>query len=76
MAPFYMSQAQWKPENDAGMEHLAVGNRHNAKGAWRTPTSLGKIMNKIDDLEFKMCKMSTAHPRNQDTPYKPQVAPP
>ena len=37
MAPFHMSQAQWKPENDAGMEELAISNRCNAKGAQRTP---------------------------------------
>ena len=38
--------------------------------------SLGKTMNKIDDLKFKMCKMSTVDPRSQDIPYKPQVASP
>ena len=67
MDPFHMFQAQWKPENDAGMEELAVGSRHNAEGERRKPKSLSKIMNKIDDLEFKMCKMSTADPRSRDT---------
>ena len=37
IAPFYMSQIQWKPENDAGMEQMAAGIRHNGEGAQRTP---------------------------------------
>ena len=32
-------------------------------------------MTKIDDLEFRMHKMTTAENRSQDPPYKPQVAP-
>ena len=27
IAPFHMSQTQWKPENDAGMEQMAAGHQ-------------------------------------------------
>ena len=59
IAPFHIPQTQWKPENDAGMEQITAGISHNAKGAKRTPKSLGKILNKIDDLEFRLCKISS-----------------
>ena len=76
LAPFNMSQMQWQPENDAGMGEPDMGNLRGEKGRWQTPKSIGKIVNKIDDLEFKMCKMSTSEERSHELPYKPQVAPP
>ena len=42
----------------------------------RTPKSIGKIINKIDNLELKMHKMTTSEDRGQEPPYKPQVATP
>ena len=60
LAPFNMSQVQWQPENDAGMCDSGIGSMHGEEGSRRTPKSIGKIMNKIDDLEFKMHKMSTS----------------
>ena len=76
IAPFHMLQTQWKPENDAGMGQMAAGVSHNAKGAWRTSKSLGKVLNKIDDLEFRLCKISSTDSRSQELLYKPQVGPP
>ena len=81
LAPFNMSHAQWRPENDAGMDAgmdsgiTSVSSSHGAENS-RTPKSLGKLMTKIDDLEFRMHKMTTAKNRSRDPPYKPQVAPP
>ena len=77
-----MSHAQWRPENEAGMDAgmgsgiTSVSSSHGAENSRRTPKSLGKLMTKIDDLEFRMHKMTTAENRHQDPPYKPQVAPP
>ena len=82
LAPFNMSHAQWRPENDAGMDAgmdsgiTSVSSSHGAENSRRTPKSLGKLMTKIDDLEFRMRKMTTAENRSRDPPYKPQVAPP
>ena len=60
LAPFNTSQVQWEPENDAGMCDSGIGSMHSDEGSRNTPKSIGKIMNKIDDLEFRMCKMSTS----------------
>ena len=76
LAPFNMFQVQWQPENDARMCDSGIGSMHSDEGSRRTPKSIGKIMNKIDDLEFRMCKMSTSDNQSHETPYKPQVAPP
>ena len=71
-----------RPENDAGMDAgmdsgiTSTSSSHGAENSRRTPKSLGKLMTKIDDLEFRMHKMTTAENRSQDPPYKPQVAPP
>ena len=75
LALFSMSQMQWQPENNVGMcdpetQHL------QEEGVWQTPKSIGKIINKIDNLELKMCKMTTSDDRSREPPYKPQVAPP
>ena len=43
---------------------------------WWTPKSIGKIINKIDNLELKMRKMTTSDDRGREPLYKPQVAPP
>ena len=53
-----------------------VSNRHGEEGTQRMPKSIGKIMNKIDDLEFKVQTMSTSENRSCELPYKSQVAPP
>ena len=74
LMPFSMSQMQWQPENDVGM--CDPDARQLREGAWRTPKSLGKIINKIDSLELKMHKMSTSDYKGREPPYKPQVAPP
>ena len=39
------------------------------EGAQWTPKSLGKIINKIDNLELKMCKMTTSDDRGREPPY-------
>ena len=73
LTPF--SQMQWQPENDVGMcdpEARQLGE----EGARWTSKFLGKIINKIDSLELKMCKMSTSDDKGREPPYKPQVAPP
>ena len=72
LAPF--SQMQWQPENDVGMCDSEV--RQLREEGWQTPKSLGKIINKIDNLELKMRKMSISDEKGKETPYKPQVAPP
>ena len=69
------SQMQWKPENDVGMCDPEA-RQLREEGVWQTPKSLGKITNKIDSLELKMCKMSTSDDKGREPPYKPQVAPP
>ena len=69
------SQMQWQPENDVGMCDPEA-RQLREEGARRTPKSLGKIINKIDSLELKMCKMSTSDDKGREPPYKPQVAPP
>ena len=81
LAPFNMSHAQWRPENDVGIDAAMDSGIASVSGTCgaensRTPKSLGKLMTKIDDLEFRMRKMTTAENRSQDPPYKPQVAPP
>ena len=60
--------------NDVGMCDSSVHSMSTSSegGSWRNLKSIGKIMNKIDDLEFKMHKMATS----EEPPYKPQVAPP
>ena len=69
-----MSKVQWQPENDVGMCNADTSNMHGEEGTWQTPKSLGKIINKIENLEFKMHKMSTSEERGHEPPYKPQVA--
>ena len=44
--------------------------------AWWTPKFIGKIINKIDNLELKMRKMTTSDDRGREPLYKPHVAPP
>ena len=51
---FSLSQMQWQPENDVGMGDSYVRNMHGEEGAWWTPKTIGKIINKIDNLELKM----------------------
>ena len=72
---FSMSQMQWQPENDVGMCDPDA-RQLREEGAWQTPKSLGKIINKIYNLELKMHKMSTSDDRGREPLYKPQVAPP
>ena len=64
LAPFTMSQVQWQPKNDAGMCDSGIGSMHGEEGSRRTPKSIGKIMNKIDDLEFSLCKISSTDSRS------------
>ena len=56
MAPFSMSQMQWQPENDVGMCDPDVQHLYGEEGVRWTPKSLGKNINKIDNLELKMQK--------------------
>ena len=49
---FSMSQMQWQPENDVGMCDPDA-RQLREEGAWQTPKSLGKIINKIYNLELK-----------------------
>ena len=71
LAPFNMSHAQWRPENDAGIDAgmdsgiTSASSSCGAENSRRTPKSLGKLMTKIDDLEFRMHKMTTAENRSQ-----------
>ena len=74
LTPFSMSQMQWQPENDVGMCDPDTRQMREEGAQW-TPKSLGKIINKIDSLELKMCKMSTSDDRGREPLYKPQVAP-
>ena len=76
LTPFSMSQMQWQPENDVGMCDPDVRHLRGEEGAWRTPKSIGKTINKIDNLEWKMCKMTISDDRGREPLYKPQVAPP
>ena len=75
LMPFSMSQMQWQPENDVGMCDPDA-RQLREEGAWWSPKSLDKIINKIDNLELKMCKMSTSDDKGREPPYKPQVAHP
>ena len=43
---------------------------------WQNPKSLGKIINKIDNLELKMQKLTTSEDRGWELPYKPSGSPP
>ena len=65
---------QWQPENDVRMSDAET--RQIREEGQRTPKSLGKIINKIDSLEMKMCKMSISDEKGKEPPYKPQVVPP
>ena len=76
LASFNMFQVHWQPKNDTGMCDSGIGSMHGDEGSRRTPKSIGKIMNNINDLEFRMCKMSTSDNQSHEAPYKPQVAPP
>ena len=69
------SQMQWQPENDVGMCDPEA-RQLREEGVWWTPKSLGNIINKIDNLELKMRKMSILDDKGKELPYKPQVAPP
>ena len=69
------SQIQWQPENDVGMCDPEA-RQLREEGGRRTPKSLGKIINKIENLELKMCKMSISDEKGKEPPHKPQVAPP
>ena len=60
IALFSMSQMRWQPENDVGMCDPDVRHLHGEEGVWWTPKSIGKIINKINNLELKMCKMTTS----------------
>ena len=73
LAPF--SQMQWQPENDVGMCYPEA-RQLREEGVWQTPKSLGKIINKINNLELKMRKMSISDEKGKEPPYKPQVVPP
>ena len=64
---------QWQPENDVGMCDPEA-RQLREEGARQTPKSLGKIINKIDSLEMKMCKMSVSDDKAREPPYKSQVA--
>ena len=75
LAPFNMSQVQWQPENDAGMCDSDLGSMCGEEESRRTPKSIGRIINKIDDLEFKMWNMSTSETQSREPLYKPHVAP-
>ena len=66
---------QWQPEKDVGMCDPEA-RQLREEGAWQTPKSVGKIINKIDNLEPKMRKMSISDEKSKEPPYKPQVAPP
>ena len=59
-----------------GMYDSGVHSMSSEGGSWRTSKSIGKLMNKIDTLEFKMCNMSASEGRGCEPLYKPQVAPP
>ena len=78
MAPFHIGKAQWRPKNDVGMNDFGVHSMSMSSegGSQRNSKSIGKIMNKMDVLEFKMCKMVTSEERSQELLYKPQVASP
>ena len=67
-APFNMSQMQWQPENDMGMCDPDVQHLRGEEGVQRTPKSIGKIINKIDNLELKMHKMITSDDRGREPP--------
>ena len=56
LALFNMSQMQWQPENDMGMCDPHMRNMCGEEGAWQTLKSIGKIINKIYNLELKMQK--------------------
>ena len=71
----HSARCEWQPENDVGMCDPEA-RQLREEGARRTPKSLGKIINKIDSLELKMCKMSISDDKAREPPYKPQVAPP
>ena len=74
LAPFSMSQMQWQPENDVGMCDADVQHLCGEEGVRWTPKSICKVINKIDNLELKMCKMTTSDDRGREPLYKPQVA--
>ena len=69
---------QWLPKNDVRMGDSGVHSMSMSSdgGSQRNSKSMGKIINKIDDSEFKMCKMTMSDERPKEPPYKPQVAPP
>ena len=66
LTPF--SQMQWQPENDVGM--CDSKTRQLREEGRRTPKSLGKIINKIDNLELKMCKMSISDEKGKEMELK------
>ena len=44
---------QWQPENDVGMGDSYVRNMRGEERVWQTPKTIGKIINKIDNLRIK-----------------------
>ena len=57
---------------------FSMGQYANTAVASATPSDIGKIKQDINNLQYNVCKMSTAGPRNriQNKPWKPEVTPP
>ena len=77
LAPFNMGMIQWNADDEGFFQGELIGG-----GSWTEQTrngrsdQIGKLFNKVDNLEFRMRKMSVADPRNRETKYKPQIVPP
>ena len=61
---------------DSSRENLLVEEVRLNKQEKGEATQISKLFNKVDNLEFRMRKMSVADPRNRETKYKPQIVPP
>ena len=77
LAPFNMGMMQWNADDEGFFQGELIGGGSQTEQTRNGRSNqIGKLFNKVDNLEFRMRKMSVADPRNRETKYKPQIVPP
>ena len=77
LASFQMGMMQWNPDGEEFFQgQLIGGGSPTEQGRNRRNNQIGKLLNKVVNLEFRMRNMTIADPKTQETKYKPQIVPP